>query len=181
MAVNRETQGEEALGGEPDVEIAGADVERKTGDGDGDHQRSDGPEGAKIVANESVVNQEAGDVRLRETNGRGEQPQGRDERKPSPVRRNERKRTPILSEQDVRGIRRHGSPQDSSRGGVSRRGSGGISMVRASVGVGQRENRIRGGSVAHEEPAVGGWIALLVQGVRRPEALRAVLVGGKPG
>src|SRR6266478_1367841 len=69
MTVHRETHVKEALSGEADVEIAGANVQRKTGDGDHDHQNGDGPKGVKIVANESVVNQETGDVRLRETYG----------------------------------------------------------------------------------------------------------------
>src|SRR5260221_6800993 len=127
MRVDRETHVEQALGGETDVEIAGADVERKTGDGYADHQRGDGPEGAKIVANESVVNQEAGDVRLRETHSGGEQPQGGDDGEPSPIRGNERKRTPILSKRNVCAARRHGSP-DSSRRRVARMPSGGILM-----------------------------------------------------
>src|SRR5437868_6782249 len=83
MTVHRETHVKEALRGEPDVEIAGANVQRKTGNGNRDHQNGDGPEGVKIVANESVVNQETGDVRLREAHGCGEQAEGGDQRESS--------------------------------------------------------------------------------------------------
>src|SRR5580704_7665941 len=37
---------------------------------------------------------------------------------------------------------------------------GGVSRVLASICLGQRENRVRSGGVAHEKPAIGGWIAL---------------------
>src|SRR5882762_1225231 len=80
VTVHRETHVKEALRGEAEVEIAGANIQRKTGDGDHDHQNGDGTEGVKIVANESVVNQETGDVRLREAYGGGEQTEGGDER-----------------------------------------------------------------------------------------------------
>src|SRR5712672_3707813 len=83
MTVHRETHVKEALSGEADVEIAGADVQRKTGNGDHDHQNGDGPEGVKIVANESVVNQEPGDVRLCEAHSGGKQTEGGDQRESS--------------------------------------------------------------------------------------------------
>src|SRR5882762_9113146 len=79
VTVHRETHVKEALSGEANVEIAGANVQRKTGDGDHDHQNGDGPEGVKIVTNESVVNQEAGDVRLCEAYGGREQTEGGDQ------------------------------------------------------------------------------------------------------
>src|SRR5258708_2983073 len=87
---------------------------------------------------ERVGNRGGGDGRVRERHRGGEQQEGGDERKPSPIRRNERKRTPILSERDVRGARRHGSSRDSSRRAVARMPSGGILMARASVSLGQR-------------------------------------------
>src|SRR5712672_590389 len=108
MAVDGQTHVKEALRGETDVQIAGANVERKAGDGDHDHQNGDGPEGVKIVANESVVNQEAGDVRLREAHGGGEQTEGGDQRESSRIRRNEHEGSAILSDRDVAGAKSHG-------------------------------------------------------------------------
>src|SRR5258705_1589738 len=107
VTVHRETHVKEALRGEADVEIAGANIQRKTGDGDHDHQNGDGPEGVKIVANESVVNQETGDVRLRETYGGGKQTEGGDQRQSSRIRRNEHQGSAIWSDRDVARARGH--------------------------------------------------------------------------
>src|SRR4029077_6669220 len=87
VAEDREAHVEKDLGGEADVAIAGSDVHGETDDGDDDHQRSNLAEGAHVVAEQSVVDEEPRNVGLRESDGGGEQAQERDEREAAPVGR----------------------------------------------------------------------------------------------